>query len=439
MTGMNGIANPGNGCALHGALQTIEAINGAVPIIHANAGCSVQNDLADRAGGRGRGKISGFSVPCTNLQERHIVFGGASRLREQIKNTVKAMQGDLYVVLGGCASAMIGDDIRAMAREASDQGYPVIACQTPGFGGSCFAGYETVFTEILQNLSVVTKEEAPKDPVLVNLFGIFPGRDLCYRGDLEEIKRLLTGVGLKVHTFLGRTEGIKEFAKAPGASLNLVFSEWGRKPAQYLKEAYGIPFLEYPFFPMDIRQIKSMIADIGEQIPLDREKADAFLEEEEEYFDFYMKSILEERYKESARIRLALVGDGGSVFRMEAFLKEYMNVRPQAIILTDAGENTGKETDGAAVFHTADRNEAEDILRKSDVNMIIGSSLDNEVASEIGAVSMPVFFPVYDNCILDKTYTGVRGALRFAEDYLTECKAWRNLRERKILEEIRNA
>ena len=41
------IKNPRNGCALHGALQTIQEIEGVVPVVHANAGCGVINYLAN--------------------------------------------------------------------------------------------------------------------------------------------------------------------------------------------------------------------------------------------------------------------------------------------------------------------------------------------------------------------------------------------------------
>ena len=34
-----------NSCALHGALQVIEAIEGAVPVIHSTAGCGAQHFL----------------------------------------------------------------------------------------------------------------------------------------------------------------------------------------------------------------------------------------------------------------------------------------------------------------------------------------------------------------------------------------------------------
>ncbi|MDR1902354.1 MAG: hydrogenase, partial [Treponema sp.] len=93
------IRNPRHGCDLHGALKTVEALNDAVPIVHANAGCVYQHYLSDGSGRLAGGGVWGPEVPGTEITEKHVVFGGASRLREQIKNTVKVIDGSLYVVL----------------------------------------------------------------------------------------------------------------------------------------------------------------------------------------------------------------------------------------------------------------------------------------------------------------------------------------------------
>lgn len=433
---MDIVENPRNGCELQGALQTIEAIKGAVPIVHANAGCAAQNYLADRAGGLGRGYISGFSVPCTNLQERHIVFGGASRLREQIKNTVKVISGDLYIVIGGCAASMVGDDIQSMAKEAAVQGYPVIACQTTGFHGENHSGYEIVITDILKNLQAISKENQDKDPLLVNVFGILPERDVFYRGDLEEIRRILTGIGLRVNTFFGLSEGIKEFAKAPYASLNLVFSGWGRKPAELLKELYGIPCLEYSFFPMGAEGIKGLVRGIGQKIPLNVEKAAAFMEGEEKRFQYYMKGISEDIYSESAGMRAALAGDEGNVLRVKEFLSKYFDIIPEILIITDKIKEKTEQTEKEKIYYTQDLGRIENILRESNAEMLFGSSLEDGVAEELKIGNIPISYPVYDKCILNKTYAGIQGALRFAEDFLTKCKEKKRHRENSLLERL---
>lgn len=152
---------PRNGCALHGALKTLEAMRGAVPIVHANAGCAVQNFLANRASGFGATEINGLTVPGTCLQERHVIFGGASRLREEIKNTVKVISGELYVVLGSCEAAMVGDDIEGMAKEAREQGFPVLAAVPAGFSGDSHAGYSILMENLVREVPKLFAEGGP--------------------------------------------------------------------------------------------------------------------------------------------------------------------------------------------------------------------------------------------------------------------------------------
>jgi nitrogenase molybdenum-iron protein beta chain len=124
------VESPRNACALIGALQTIQAIEGFVPIIHSTAGCALQQYLGGSVagGGVGAGLAEGATVSSSNISEKHVVFGGSSRLREQIKNTVKVLKGDL------CSPDrlrhMVGDDIPAMAKEAREQGLPVIHANT---------------------------------------------------------------------------------------------------------------------------------------------------------------------------------------------------------------------------------------------------------------------------------------------------------------------
>ena len=121
------LERPGIGCALHGALHSAAAVPGVVPILHATAGCGIQAHRNGAAAGwAGPDPLGGMAAPGPNLFEKQVVFGATARLREQIKNTVKVIDGQLYVVLSDCATEMIGDDVPAMAKEARDQGMKVL-------------------------------------------------------------------------------------------------------------------------------------------------------------------------------------------------------------------------------------------------------------------------------------------------------------------------
>jgi nitrogenase molybdenum-iron protein beta chain len=131
-----------NSCALHGALQLFEAIQGVIPVIHSTSGCGVQYYLGGTRLSGGNDPFGSPPVSSSNIAEKHVVFGGGSRLREQLKNTVKVVQGDLYAIVTGCSIEMVGDDVPAMAKEGREQDWPVIYANTPGFRGDVHQGYQ---------------------------------------------------------------------------------------------------------------------------------------------------------------------------------------------------------------------------------------------------------------------------------------------------------
>lgn len=435
------IENPRNGCGLHGALQTVSEIKGCVPIVHSNAGCAIQNYLANSASGLGNGYVSGYSIPATDSQERHIIFGGASRLREQIKNTVKVVQGDLYIVLNSCESAMVGDDIDAMTREAQEQGEAVIDSLTAGFHGDSHYGYENVLVDILKKLPVVKKNMGEKKENLVNIFGILPGKDVYFRGDIEEIKRILEGIGLQVNTFFGPTNGVEELVNAPNASLNLVFSKWGIKVAEELEKLYDIPRITFPSVPTGIREVKSFVQAVAKQLTLEEERVQNFIQKEEEQFRYYFRGIIDSYYKEHVGKAVGIVGDESTVIRTASYLKNYLGVIIEAAIITDffpSDDNPHSEKaeqlKGLAreVFFSQDGKEINRILKNRDIELILGSSLEDKAAEKKGIVNLKIAYPIYDTAVINKTYAGIRGALTLTEDFITKVKEGNRIREEQL-------
>ena len=136
--------------------------------------------------------------PSTGITETEIVFGGTDRLAEQIRSTLELIDGKLYVVATGCMTEMIGDDAAGIVSEFASEGKPVLAVSTPSFKGDNYHGYEIVLDGIFNRYLPVSEIKRSK---LVNLLGVVPGYDPFFRGDLEEIARLLTALGLEVNAF----------------------------------------------------------------------------------------------------------------------------------------------------------------------------------------------------------------------------------------------
>lgn len=442
----NVLKSPRNGCGLHGAVQTIGEIQGVVPIVHANAGCVIQGYLANRASSFSQGNISGENVPSTDVQERHIIFGGASRLREQIKNTVKVFNGELYIVLNSCESAMVGDDIEAMTREAREQGVPIIECLTAGLHGDSHYGYETVMTDMVKKISTVRKGDIEKNERLVNVFGILPQRDIYYRGNIAAIRQILEPLGLTVNTFFGPQNGVEELVNAQNASLNLVFSKWGNGPADQLNRQYGIPRLECSSLPTGLKAVTEFVNRVAEALSLDEAAVNRYLAEIEQEFRYYFQGIAESYYEDAVGKTVALVGDESTVIQIASFLKDYLGAAVETAIVTDSfsGENgaKGERTElwkelAKNLYFTQDGKEITDILIHSDAELLLGSSLENPAAEKKEILNLEISYPIYNRAIANKTYTGIQGAFTLVEDYISAVKKSRQLRDERLLSYIK--
>ena len=104
------------GCAL-GALASVIAIEGAIPITHCGPGCAQKqfHALSGISGYQG----GEFHVPSTNIGNKEVIFGGADRLDELIGSTLKVMEAELYVVQSGCVPGLVGDDVGNVVQSLS--------------------------------------------------------------------------------------------------------------------------------------------------------------------------------------------------------------------------------------------------------------------------------------------------------------------------------
>jgi len=416
-----------NSCALHGALAVIEAIEGAVPVIHSTAGCGVQNYLGVTRQNPGSDPFGGPPVSSSNISEKHVVFGGGSRLREQLKNTVKVVRGDLYAILSGCATEMVGDDIPAMAKEGREQDWPVVYANTPGFRGAVHQGYQLAVKALIEQLPDLGKSDtAGATAGLVNIWGIVPHQDPFWRGNLEELGRLLEGVGLVPNLLLGSGAGVAAWKRVPEAVLNLVVSSWGDQPARLLEERYGTPTLGFNGMPVG-NAAGQLVRSVTELLGLDEERSEAFLQGEEKRLDGYLAGLADTYYRAGFQREFALVGESAQVAGLSDFLAGTLGLVPRILIVTDnppeyarealvtrlAGLVPGYRTE---VSFTEDRAEIADLVLSADPGLVLGSSLEVGVADRLGVPFLQVSFPVVDRVLLSRGYTGYRGAVALLED-----------------------
>jgi nitrogenase molybdenum-iron protein beta chain len=286
----------------------LNEIKGVIPILHSNPGCGVQNYFANKATFSSYGYLGGYEIPNSNVFEKQVIFGGTSRLREQIKNTVKVLKGDLYVVLSGCEAEMVGDDIIAMTQEIIDQGEKAIFYKAPGFAGNQYTGFTGVLNAIITQLPKVFNPSTDKKKGLINILGILPKQDLHWNGNLAELKRIFGAIGIEANTLFGFGQGLEQWKQLPNAELNLVVSKWGIPAAEKLKEQYGTPYLVFDSIGLGT-EIEAMIRAVAEALEVDPNSVERYLQEEKKRFTHALEQFAEYAYDHDFQKTVAIIGE----------------------------------------------------------------------------------------------------------------------------------
>ncbi len=410
-----------NGCLLQGAVSVLKSISGVVPIVHSTAGCAAQEKYISNAA---NGYASdNYTIACTNVIEKQVIFGGTSRLREQIKNTVKVLEGELYVVVSGCATEIVGDDIGAMTKEAAEQGYPVINISTPGFKGHSFDAYTKVTKGIIEGLSKINDTETSTDTDLINVFGIAPNLDPYWEGNLEELNLLLEAAGFKTNQLFGYKSSVENWKQIRNAGLNVVFTEWGLEIAHYLEEKYGTPYIYIAEAPLGIEGVEEILERLASVYSGKREAIDGLKQQKKEKYLYYLSKLAPYYYKHHIQKEVVLVGPSYITYPVARYLENSFGQIVRSIIITNRVDEkelvhiSKQFKSNVEVCFLEDGKRIEDKIRELSPEIILGSHLETSIAKELNIPILLISLPTEGSVILNKSLLGINGSLELLEAY----------------------
>lgn len=419
------LENPRGGCVLAGINSVLGAMNRVCPIFHSGPGCAMQTTAADQgqSGHKSSAFVNAVSAPSTNMLEREVVFGGVGKLKTTIQGAIDIIDADAYFVLTGCTAGIIGDDIQSVTDEFASEGYQVYPIDTPGFMGDSNLGYEIVWSTMIDK--VIEPQEV--DPKLVNVFGIVPYRDPFWSGTLEEIDRILSGLGLRVNTFFTKGQGIETVKTCSAAALNLIVSPWlFNGPAKKFERKFGTPSLRIPGVFVGATDTSKFVRQVAAVLDLNEPAVEAFIASEEDYVYRYLaQSIGVVSWK-----RFAVIADAGLAVGLTRYLANDFSFTPVLVVISEPlfrdedkrrieAELTNLEyARPPKVVFAADQYDINQAVLTSDeeITLILGSSNDREVALEIDAQFILAAFPMSERLIFNRTYAGYKGSLTFTED-----------------------
>lgn len=414
-------------CAL-GAMQTVQAIERALPVLHSGPGCAQK--LSDTTGSSGY--FSPNIFPCTSINEKDVVFGGVKKLHSTIDNALKVIDADLYVVLTGCIPEIVGDDSGEVVSEFADADKPVIYAPTAGFKGNNYKGHEQVIDAIITQY---LKKSEVKQKGLVNIWADVPYQDLFWLGNIRELEKLISEIGLVPNTIFGFKRGIENINKIPEAEFNLLVSPWvGIGNMKKMEKKFGIPYLHYPVLPIGATETSKFLREVGKFAGVDSDKVESVIKEHEDYY-YYLIERYADLFLENRVInkQFTVVADAQYTLGITKFLVNDLGLIPAKQFIVDDTPNNFREqiTEEfkklnygitAEVSFETDGYKIHEEIKQHDYHgypLVLGGYYEKEVTEALKGNFLNISWPVQDKVVLDDCYVGYTGGIRLIEDIYT--------------------
>jgi nitrogenase molybdenum-iron protein alpha/beta subunit len=194
------------GCAFDGAKIALQPIVDVAHLVHGPIACEGNSwDNRHSASSGSQLYRTGFT---TDINELDVVYGGEKRLFKSVREIIEKYNPPAVFVYQTCVTALIGDDIEAVCKRASEKfGKPVIPVNSPGFAGPKNLGNKLGGESVLDYV-IGTEEPEFTTPYDINIIG-----EYNLSGELWQIARLLvqTGAGADL---IDRTERLIEVEEA---------------------------------------------------------------------------------------------------------------------------------------------------------------------------------------------------------------------------------
>ena len=256
------------GCAFEGAQISLFPYADAAHLVHGPMTC-LGSSWETRATGtswQGRDLTQvGFT---TDININDVVFSGEEKVAAAIDYIVAHYAPQAVFVYATCVTAMIGDDIDLLCKQAAERhGVPVVPVHAPGFVGSKNLGSRLAGEAALMHL-VGTKEPEATTAFDINLIG-----EYNVTGDMWQYTPLLDELGIRVLATFSGDGRIAQLRTAHRAKLNvLVCAKSLVSLTRKMQERYGIPSISLSFYGLrdTSNGLRAIAAALGDQDLIER-------------------------------------------------------------------------------------------------------------------------------------------------------------------------
>ena len=231
------------GCAYCGAKHVIgQPMKDVIHLSHGPIGCTYDTWQTKRYISDNDNFQLKYTF-ATDMKEKNVIFGAEPLLKKNIIEAFKAFPNIKRMsIYQTCASALIGDDINAVAQEVMEEmpGVDIFVCNSPGFRGPSQSGGHHTICIAWFNDKVGTKEPEITSDYVINYVG-----EYNIQGDQEVMQDYFKRMGIQVLSTFTGNGSYDDLRGMHRAHLNVL--ECARS-AEYLcnelRVKYGIPRLD---------------------------------------------------------------------------------------------------------------------------------------------------------------------------------------------------
>jgi len=256
------------GCAFDGAQIALLPIADVAHIVHGPIACA--GSSWDNRGARSSGPALYKIGMTTDLTDTDVIMGrGEKRLFHAIKQAVDDYQPAAVFVYSTCVTALIGDDMEAVCKAASERyGVPVVPVDAAGFYGTKNLG-NRLGGEAMFKYVIGTGEPEPVAPEVlatlpagmkvhdVNLIG-----EYNIAGEFWHMAPLFDELGIRILATLSGDARFREVQSMHRAEATMVVCAKALlNVARKLQEQHGVPFFEGSFY--GVKDVSQALRDFA--------------------------------------------------------------------------------------------------------------------------------------------------------------------------------